>query len=95
MGLFDQKPWVRSAKVYHRQPDKVRLARPRESERWASIFSKTGGPPAGVRWTYLADRESDIYEVFQKLRSNSVDFIIRAARPRALIAGLSRNIIRH
>jgi hypothetical protein len=85
VGLFDQKPWVRTAKVYHRQPNKVVLSRPRESQRWASIFAQTGGPPASVRWTYVADRESDIYEVFQKLQHESMDFIIRAARPRALL----------
>lgn len=84
LGLYAQAPWVRSATVHHRQSNRDRLGRPRESQRWAAVFSETGGPPPEARWTYVADREGDIYEVFQKCDAQGVDFVIRAARPRAL-----------
>jgi hypothetical protein len=59
---------------------------PRESDRWAAAFKQSGGPPPGTIWTYVADRESDIAEVFAKTREHGVDFIVRANQPRAVMA---------
>lgn len=85
LGLFAQRYWVRAKRRSSVGEKKSkRLTRSRESGRWASVFEETGGPPADVRWTYVADRESDIYEVFDICQSAQVAFIIRANQARAL-----------
>jgi len=61
-----------------------RLRRARESQRWAAVFEETGGPGPAARWTYVADRESDIFEVFGRCQDKGIGFIIRANQPRAL-----------
>ena len=85
VGLFAQRRWTR------REPPKTahetraeRLKRERESERWGAVFDETGGPPPGVRWTYIADRESDIYRALVRLTGRDVDFIVRANQRRSL-----------
>ncbi len=85
-GLFAQRCWTRDdAPSKKRERKGERLQRStRESKRWAAIFAESGGPPQGSKWTLVADRECDIYEVFEKCRQAGVDFIIRAAQPRAL-----------
>jgi len=83
-GLFAQRCWTRALRK-KRESKRERLRRSnRESQRWAAIFAESGGPPQGSKWTLEADRESDIYEVFGRCRQAGVDFIIRAAQPRAL-----------
>jgi hypothetical protein len=57
------------------------MSRERESQRWASVFSNAGPPPT-VRWTYVADRESDIHDVFATCHNNRVDLIVRAYQKR-------------
>lgn len=85
LGLFGQECWARTSPTLGRGERKGdRLRRKRESERWGRAFEKRGGPPPGVRWTYTADRESDIYEVFQNCATKGVDWIVRANQPRAL-----------
>jgi hypothetical protein len=42
--------------------------------------------PAGVQWIYVADRESDIYEAFERCAARGADWVIRAAQARALVA---------
>jgi hypothetical protein len=79
VGLLGQRTWVRSGAAKRgRETRRQRLARPRESERWAAVFDRTGGPPRGSRWTYVADRESDIFAVIGKVRSKGIGYIIRA-----------------
>jgi hypothetical protein len=56
----------------------------RESERWMAALEAAGGPLGDTRWTYVADRESDIYECFQSAFVNGWSYVIRAAHPRAL-----------
>jgi Transposase DNA-binding/Transposase Tn5 dimerisation domain len=86
LGLAAQNVWVREEQ---KVPDRLetrrqRLSRQRESERWAAVFDEIGGPPAGSRWTYVADRESDIYEVFERCKRKGVDWVVRARLARAL-----------
>ena len=60
----------------------------RESVRWAACLSALPvrkNPDATL--IYIADRESDIYEVFEKCLEAGVSFVIRAAYPRALATG--------
>ncbi len=55
-----------------------------ESKRWGLAFEQAGGPVPGTRWVYIADRESDIYSVFQACWSHTCNFVVRAAHDRAL-----------
>jgi len=86
LGLFAQSCWTRSSPTVGRGREKkrARLQRPRESQRWAAAFESAGGPPPGARWSYVADRESDIYEVFEKCGAKGLAWIVRACQPRAL-----------
>ena len=85
LGLFGQKCWARPESIRCRQEKKRdRLLRPRESQRWAEVFHDIACPDSQSKWTYVADRESDIYEVFGRCRAKRIDFIIRANQPRAL-----------
>lgn len=86
VGLFAQQCWARTMPTIGSGKEKRvrRLNRDRESQRWAAALEVGEGPSEGTRWTYMADRESDIYEVFEKCRSRGVDWIVRANQPRAL-----------
>jgi len=86
VGLFGQRVWARADTVRCSQERKRdRLQRRRESERWAAAIDASPGPPPGARWTYVADRESDVYEAFERCRRRRTDFIVRASHPRALV----------
>jgi len=88
LGLAGQQCWSRpQVALKRKQKSKAgRLSRARESARWA--VSLPAGPPtrAGVQWIYVADRESDIYEVFTRCAVRGADWVIRAAQVRALTA---------
>ena len=86
LGLLGQKVWTRPEKTPDRYEKKAqRLKRARESERWSALLDDIGGPPPGARWTFVADREGDIYEVFERCRSKGVEVLVRAHQPRALV----------
>lgn len=84
-GLLDQHWWARTMPTVGRGKEKKRkrLSRPRESQRWAAVVDKIA-PADGAQWTFMADRESDIYETFERCRKNRWHFIVRANQPRAL-----------
>ena len=100
VGLFDQRCWARPPReagrpATHGEPKRSRLRRPRESQRWAACLdglttppppSPPASPPPGSRGmlTLVADRESDIYETFQRCRGAGVGWILRACQDRAL-----------
>jgi hypothetical protein len=85
LGILGQKVWTRPPKTPDRlEKKRDRLRRSRESERWAEIFDRLGDPPALARWTYVADRESDIYEVFERCAARRLEYIVRANQPRAI-----------
>jgi len=83
MGLFDQQ-------CRRPQPSPPcetrgqRLSRPRKSQSWAAAIKSAGRPADGSQWIYVADRESDIYEVLQTCQQHGVDFVIRACQDRRL-----------
>lgn len=84
-GLFNQKCWVREAGPKKGQESKSqRLKRKRESQRWAEWFPEIGMPPEGVEWTHIGDRESDIYEAFERCKKSGREHIIRACQARSL-----------
>jgi hypothetical protein len=86
VGLAGQQCWARTMPTIGRgkESKNKRLGRSRESQRWAAVIEQIGRPPENVRWTYMADRESDIYEVFIRCHEQGWDFIVRANQPRAL-----------
>ena len=84
-GLAAQHCWVRTQrKSAAREKKAKRLARCRESERWAAAVEQIGRPPAGARYTFMADREADIFETIQRCQDRQWDFIVRANQQRAL-----------
>lgn len=88
MGMVRQQVWTRKGKPKTRRESKSdRMKRTRESARWGAVIPEMGRPPSGARWTFMADRESDIFEVFQLCQGHDWDFIIRAKEPRALEEG--------
>jgi hypothetical protein len=88
LGLAGQHCWSRpKVALKPKQKAKLgRLGRPRESARWAACLEAWPQAPAGVQWIYVADRESDIYEVFERCAARGIDWVIRAAQARALLA---------
>jgi hypothetical protein len=87
LGLAAQHCWMREEASRRPKKEKLSqaLSRPRESQRWAAAVEQVGPPPAATRYTYMADRESDVYEVPGRCRAADWDFIIRANQPRALV----------
>ena len=53
-----------------------------ESDRWAQALREAGNPPEGARWTLVADRECDIFEVMSQCATQGIDWVIRAAQKR-------------
>jgi len=89
LGLADQVCWTRPQfKGATREKKSARLSRQRrqrESQRWAAAVSPIGPPPAETRYTFLADREADIFETIERCQDHKWDFVIRASQPRALV----------
>lgn len=65
-----------------------RLSRSRKSQRWAAAVKAAGCAPAGSRWIYVADSESDFYEPMQICRQHGWDFVIRGYQNRRLADGV-------
>lgn len=83
LGLFDQEVWTRThAPRKKHETQTQRLQRTRESQRWGRAIFASGGPPAWAEWIHVADRESDIYEVFVGCRETDTSHVIRACWPR-------------
>lgn len=89
VGVAGQKCWARTEPSHRRKKERwrQRLQRPRESQRWAEALSQMPARPAQVRWIFIADREADDYEVFERCAQRSTDFIIRAQHDRRLASG--------
>lgn len=80
LGLLGQKCWSRGPKG----TKTVDSCGQKESQRWGEVFEQTNRPFSGNKWIYVADRESDIWNVFIKCLNRGIDFVIRAAQPRHL-----------
>lgn len=88
VGLLDQQCWTRQGRPRKgRETRRQLLSRKRESQRWAEVVSELPPRPREATWIFLADREADIYETFDKCQAKGVDFVIRATCPRALAEG--------
>ena len=80
VGLFGQYCWSRADK--EAWPEKTGWRkRGGESTRWAKAIHEIGSPPAGVRWTWVADREGDIFETIARCEEAGFDWVIRAGQP--------------
>lgn len=88
LGLADIHSWVREGEAKHRRETRAqRNSRARESQRWGQWLAEAGGPRPGARWIYVADRESDIYELLAERIPPSHDFVVRANQARATQGG--------
>jgi len=83
--------------VFKRKPIPAgtkRRARPkkeRESRVWGEAVGAIGGPPAGIRWVFVADSETDHTDYLLTCRSEGCDFNIRLTRTsRVLLEGPQR-----
>lgn len=83
VGLFDQQ-CRRPRPAPQGETRGQRLSRSRKSQSWAAAIKSAGRPADGSQWIYVADRESDIYEVLQLCQRHGVDFVIRACQDRRL-----------
>ncbi|HEY3322321.1 MAG TPA: IS4 family transposase [Planctomycetota bacterium] len=86
VGFFHQKCWARTTQTigFGNEPKRKRLKRPRESMRWAEAYESSDAPPPGTRWTHVGDRETDIYEAFERCEAKGFDWLVRACQARAL-----------
>jgi hypothetical protein len=85
-GLAAQECWKREGcKSAARETKAQRLTRPRESQRWAAVVEQMGPPAPDTRYTFVADREADIWETFTRCQDGQWDFILRANQARALM----------
>jgi len=85
-GLAAQHCWVRDGiRGATREKRALRRARPRESQRWAASVQQIGPPPAQARYSFVADREADIYETIQRCQEQRWDFLVRANQPRSMV----------
>lgn len=87
-GLFGQECWVRETPQGTRETRKKAKRKspknpiPRESDRWGRALWSTQGPPTGARWTLVADRECDIFDVMAECRERDIGWVQRAAQHR-------------
>ena len=97
LGLAGQKAWAREwvrpkrrkSKGRGKESNHARQSRSdRESTRWGCALAELGPITESSEQIYVADRESDIYEVFERCCMSGRSFVIRATHPRALAGEL-------
>lgn len=90
LGTIHWHSWVRDAQLNKRKTQARRPVGEKESVRWlrshAAVVALQAQLPA-TRLTYVADRESDSYELLAQAAAAPVDFIIRAQSDRLLSEG--------
>jgi hypothetical protein len=86
LGLFDQQVWRRQGPPRKgREKKRARLERWRESQRWGQALATEEPLAPQVQWTYVGDREADIYELFAQRLPAGCEVVVRATHPRALL----------
>lgn len=97
LGLAGQHHWVRAEEMTRGsgvrcgyEPKKRKFLRARESERWGRVLAQVPGAKVDNQRIYVADRESDIYELFERCEKAGCDFVVRACFDRALLEGGGR-----
>jgi len=85
LGLFSQDVWRRPKKQGKGKKTNAHQGLPiteKESMKWLNGLYETQASPVQV--IVVADREADIYELFQEAQRTGTDYIIRATRNRCL-----------
>jgi hypothetical protein len=87
LGVIEQEVWSRptTKRPRHETPAQ-RRKRPRESERWSRVARAAHGRLMGQgiasKVIHVADREGDIFELFEELDELDDSFVIRATHDR-------------
>lgn len=93
LGVLDLWRWVRDASDHGGKDRQDRLSRPleqKESLRWVEGYKKVAelqGQVGETRLVYMADRDSDLFELFEAADPGQSDWLIRAAQDRAVQGG--------
>jgi hypothetical protein len=93
LGVLEFWRWVRDASDHGGKDRQDRLSRPleqKESLRWVEGYKKVctlQEEAKQTRLVYLADRDSDLFELFEAAASGSAAWLIRAAQDRAVQDG--------
>ena len=94
LGVVDLWTWVRDAQTHGTKDRASRASRPieeKESFRWLEGYRRISGLQKEVgeatRLVYVADRESDLFELFAEAESSGVAWLIRSNQPRKLEGG--------
>jgi len=93
LGVLDLWQWVRDASDHGGKDRQNRLSRPleqKESLRWVEGYKTVSAFQEQVgetRLVYMADRDSDLFELFEAAAQGQADWLIRAAQDRAVEGG--------
>lgn len=93
LGVLDLWQWVRDASDHGGKDRQNRLWRPleqKESLRWVEGYRTVNAFQEQLDQTqlvYMADRDSDLFELFAAAEQGKADWLIRAAQNRALQGG--------
>lgn len=78
LGIAQQRIWAREARRAKETQAARRARAGRESLKWDEAIRAVGGPPEGVRWVHVADREADVWETFVACMQTGSDALVRA-----------------
>ncbi len=92
LGVLEFWRWVRDASDHGGKDRQHRLSRPleqKESLRWVEGYKKVCvlQEEMETQMVYMADRDSDLFELFEAAESGSAAWLIRAAQERAVQGG--------
>lgn len=93
LGVVDQWTWVRNPEEHGGKDRQHRLQRPieeKESFRWLEGYRRVCDWQSileQTRLVYIADRDSDLFELFEEGRRGEAGWLIRASQDRALVGG--------
>lgn len=93
LGVVDQWTWVRDPEEHggkNRQHRLKRSIEEKESFRWVEGYRRVCDWQSTLpetRLVYVADRDSDLYELFEAGQSGEADWLIRGQQDRALVGG--------
>src|SRR5262245_19994544 len=93
LGVLDQWSWARDAQQHGGKDRQDRLNRPieeKESVRWLEGYRRVCDLQSilpQTRLVYVADRDSDLFELFEEGHSGEAAWLIRASQDRKLSDG--------
>lgn len=93
LGVVDQWSWVRDSEDHGGKDRQHRLKRSleeKESLRWVEGYRRVcdwQSTLSQTRLVYVADRDSDLFELFEEGQSGEADWLIRGSQDRALVDG--------